>query len=99
MDDEYGRASGDQAKENIVDMGVFILPSFLAGLRGKEALKLVLGETRDYLYESENYRVYKHVFLPLRGGLRRKVVNTFISLWLLQERIQDFVLNLGLEGL
>ena len=70
LDDEYGRSSGDQAKENIVDMGVFILTSFLAGLRGKEALKLVLGETRDYLYESEDYRVYKHVVLPLRGRFK-----------------------------
>ena len=50
---EYARASGDQLKESIGDMGVFILASFLAGLRGEETLKLVLGETRDYLDESK----------------------------------------------
>ena len=53
---EYARASGDQLKESIVDMGVFILASFLAGLIGEETLKLVLGETREYLDEAENHR-------------------------------------------
>ena len=67
---EYTRASSDKFKEHIVDMGVFILASFLAGLRGEETLKLVLGETRDYLDEAENHRSYKHVVLPLRGRFK-----------------------------
>ena len=67
LEDEYGRASGDQVKENIVDMEVFILASFLAELRGEETMKLVLGEICDHLDESENRRTYKHVVLPLRG--------------------------------
>ena len=54
LEDEYVRGTSDRDKEIIVDMGVFILASFLAGLRGEEILKLVLGETRDYIHESEN---------------------------------------------
>ena len=70
LEDEYVIATSDGDKESIVDMGVFILASFLAGLRGEETLKLVLGETRDYIHESENHRTYKYVVLPLRGRFK-----------------------------
>ena len=64
---EYLNSSNDVDKEKFADMAVFILASFLAGLRGEETLKLVLGETRDYLEEAENHYKLKHVVLPLRG--------------------------------
>ena len=99
LEDEYVIATSDGDKESIVDMGVFILASFLAGLRGEETLKLVLGETRDYIHESENHRTYKYVVLPLRGRFKGEMVKTFIVLMLLQERIQVFALVLGLEEL
>ena len=50
--------------------GNFILASFLAGLRGKETLKLALSETCDYIHESENHRSYKYVVSPLRGRFK-----------------------------
>ena len=58
LEDEYVRAISDHDKESIVDMGVFILASFLAGLRGEEALKLVFGETRDYIHDD---KIIRHI--------------------------------------
>ena len=70
LEQEYLNSSNDIDKERVVDMAVFILASFLAGLRGEETLKLVLGETRDYIDEAENHYKFKHVVLPLRGRFK-----------------------------
>ena len=66
-------------KERIVNIVVFILASFLGGLRGEETLKLVLGESRDFIDESETHRKYKHVVLPLRGRFNGKSGKDFHS--------------------
>ena len=58
LEDEYVRAISDHDKESIVDMGVFILASFLAGLREEETLKLVFGETRDYIHDD---KIIRHI--------------------------------------
>lgn len=67
---EYLNSPNNLDKQNFVDMTVFILASFLAGLRGEETLKLVLGETRDCLEEVENHYKFKHVVLSLRGPFK-----------------------------
>ena len=51
-------------------MAVFVLASFLVDLRGEETLKLVIGETRDYIDEAENHYKLKHIVLPLRGRFK-----------------------------
>ena len=67
---EYMNSPNDVDKEKFVDMAVFILASFLTGLRGEETFKLVLGETREYLEETESHYKFKHVVLPLRGRFK-----------------------------
>ena len=79
----FGQVATEVTKERIVNIVVFILASFLGGLRGEEILKLVLGETRDFIDESETHWKYKHVVLPLRGrfkGESRKVFH-FAAVW------------------
>ena len=51
----------NNAKERIADLAVFTLASFLAGLRGEETMKMVLGETRDFIDESESHHEYPHI--------------------------------------
>lgn len=67
-------------KERIVNMSVFVLVSFMCNLRVEEILKLVLGETRDFIDESKNHRKHKHIMLPLRGRFNGEVKKTFILL-------------------
>ena len=92
---EYLNSSNDVDKEEFADMAVFILALFLAGLRGEETLKLVLGETRDYLEEAENNYKLKHVVLPLRGRFKGESGEDFISLPSRPKQIQGYVLDLG----
>ena len=40
------------AKEKVADAAVFILVSFLGGVRGEETLKLVLREAKKYIVEA-----------------------------------------------
>ena len=65
------------AKEKISDAALFILASFLGGLRGEETLKLVLGEARQYITEAENHCKHKHVILPLRGRFKGETCELF----------------------
>ena len=65
------------AKEKISDAALFILASFLGGLRGEETLKLVLGEARQYITEAENHCKHKHVILPLRGRFKGETGESF----------------------
>ena len=66
----YKHCLTDNAKERIADLAVFTLASFLAGLRGEETMKMVLGETRDFIDESESHHEYPHIVLPLRGRFK-----------------------------
>ena len=67
---EFVQVVTEDIKERIVDMAVFIFASFLGGLRGDETLKLFLGETRDFIDESEKHLKDKCVVLPLRGRFK-----------------------------
>ena len=60
----------DREKEKIVDTAVFVLSSFLAKLRGEETLRIVLGESREFLEEGEANGKHSHVVLPLRGRFK-----------------------------
>ena len=62
--------SEQAAKEKIQDAALFILASFLGGLRGEETLKLVLGEARQYIAEAENHCKHKYAIFPLRGRFK-----------------------------
>ena len=46
------------------------MASFLAALRGEEALKIVLGETKEYYKEGQAHGNHKHVILPLRASFK-----------------------------
>ena len=67
---DFGQVVTENIKERVVDMTVFILASFLGGLRVDQTLKLVLGETRDFINESEKHLKDEHVVLPLRGRFK-----------------------------
>ena len=69
---DYEHCLEDNDKERIADLAVFTLASFLAELRGDEPMKMVLGETRDCINESEIYHEYPHIFLPLRGRFKEE---------------------------
>ena len=57
---DYFKGGGDREKEKI-------LVSFLAGLRGEEILRIVLGETMDFPEVGQAQGNRKHMRLPLRG--------------------------------
>ena len=65
------------AKEKISDAALFILASFLGGLRGEETLKLVLGKARQYIAESKNHYKHKHTILLLRGRFKCETGESF----------------------
>ena len=67
---DFGQVVTENIKERVVDMTVFILASFLGGLRVDQTLKLVLGETRDFINESEKHLKDEHVVLLLRGRFK-----------------------------
>ena len=62
----------DREKEKIGDTVMFVLCSFLAELRGKETLRLVWGESREFFEGRKTYGKYKHVVLPLRDKFKWK---------------------------
>ena len=64
---DYFKGGGDREKEKIADVVVFVLVSFLAGLRGEEILRIVLGETMDFPEVGQAQGNRKHMRLPLRG--------------------------------
>ena len=49
---------------------MFVLASFLTTLRGEEALKIVLGEAKEFYKEGQSHGNHKHVILPLRGRFK-----------------------------
>lgn len=46
------------------------MSSSIFGLCGEETLKIIIGETRDYLDVVESHEKCKYVVLLLRGGLK-----------------------------
>ena len=62
---DYHEGGEDREKEKIADVAVFV--SFLAGLRGEEILRIVLGETKDFPEVGQAQGNRKHMRLPLKG--------------------------------
>ena len=70
LEEDYLEGKTYREKEKIADIAVFILGSFLGGLRGEETLRIVLGEAREFLEEGEANGKHSHVVLPLRGRFK-----------------------------
>ena len=63
----YHSRRSDGERKIIANVTVFVFAYFFAGLREEETLKIVLGETRNYIEESQGNLQHKHVILPLRS--------------------------------
>jgi len=62
---DYLNGGSDQEKEKLAYVVVFVLTSFLVGLRGEYTSKIFLGETKDFLDRKESHMKHKHVILSL----------------------------------
>lgn len=76
---------------------MFILASFLGGLRGEDAFKIVLGEIRQYIVEAENHCNHKHVILSLRGRFKGETGESFYLLAVTAKIDLDFMIGASLK--
>lgn len=63
---DYLDGKSDREKEESADVVVFILASFLVGLRGEEILKIYFRETKYFLDDMESHVKHQNVILLLR---------------------------------
>ena len=77
LEEEYEVAKTADEKEKVADILVFVLAAFLAGLRGGEVTKLILGEVRNVFEEARYHHKCPHVVLPLRGRFKGETGETY----------------------
>ena len=67
LEGENSDTKTDVIINELSDMAVFVLASFLVALREEKTLKISLGETREFFEEAERHSKHGHVILLLRG--------------------------------